>query len=111
MCRASSNAAFDTAVVYFRAGRELLGVNAWDDDTNTMVALCSEEANACFVIRDLEQMNSLIDEVLSKDIPIKLKFKANETKILALNAAGKVSFVDEQCGATSSPNISLFALH
>ncbi|KAL9186731.1 hypothetical protein ACHAXT_005969 [Thalassiosira profunda] len=87
--RASSNAAFDTAVVYFRAGRELLGANAWDEDENTMVALCSEEANACFVLGDLDQMDSLIDEVLSKDIPIKLKFKANETKILALNVAGK----------------------
>ena len=76
-----------------------------------MVMLCSEEANACFVLGDLDQMDSLIDEVLSKDIPIKLKFKANETKILALNVAGKVSFVDEQCGATALLNFSLFALH
>ena len=87
--RASSNAAFDTAVVYFRAGRELLGANAWEDDKSTMLALCSEEANACFVIGDLDGMGSLIDEVLSKDIPITDKFKVYEVKILSLNTSGR----------------------
>ena len=89
MCRACSKTSFDAAVVYFRAGRELLGDNAWEEDRDTIVALCSEEANACFVLGDLDQMTSLTDEVLSKDIPIRLKFKAVETKILALWAAGK----------------------
>ena len=67
----------------------MLGDNAWEEDRDTTVALCSEEANACFVLGDLDQMTSLTDEVLSKDIPIRLKFKAVETKILALWAAGK----------------------
>ncbi|KAL7537929.1 hypothetical protein ACHAXR_012069 [Thalassiosira sp. AJA248-18] len=75
--KASGNAAFDAAVVYYRTGRELLGATAWDDDRATMLQLCSQEANACFL---------LIDEVLSKDIAIEDKYKAYEIKMLAAQA-------------------------
>lgn len=88
--RASMNAAFDTAVVYYRTGRELLGAAAWDTDGKTMLQLCSLEANACFINGDLVTMRQLIDEVLSKDISIEDKFKAYEIKIVA--ASGEAKF-------------------
>lgn len=88
---ASRNAAFDTAVVYYSTGRKLLGPNAWDVDGETILQLCSEEANACFVNGDLTTMKMLIDEVLSQDISVEDKFKIYEVKILALNAEPKLS--------------------
>ena len=88
--KASKNAAFDTAVVYYRTGRQLLGDNSWDTNGEMMLQLCSEEAKACFINGDLVSMKLLIDEVLSKDITIADKFKAYEIKILA--ASGEAKF-------------------
>ena len=51
--KASENSAFDSAVVYFKAGRELLGTGGWNTDKETMLTLCSEGANACFICGDL----------------------------------------------------------
>ena len=85
--KASRNATFDAAVVLFRKGRELLGKSGWETDGDTMLQLSSREANACFVIGDLETMDRLINEVLSKDLPIEDKFKAYDVKVLAANAA------------------------
>ena len=54
-----------------------------------MLALCSEGANASYIIGDYDTMNQLIDEVLSMDISVKDKFKVYEVKILALQGVGK----------------------
>jgi len=64
--KASENAAFDTAKVYFKTGREALGSRGWEGDYRTMLDLCSHGANACFVTGDFDSMNELIDEVLTK---------------------------------------------
>eukprot|EP00578_Thalassiosira_sp_NH16_P023676 CAMPEP_0181082736 /NCGR_PEP_ID=MMETSP1071-20121207/3781_1 /TAXON_ID=35127 /ORGANISM="Thalassiosira sp., Strain NH16" /LENGTH=743 /DNA_ID=CAMNT_0023164343 /DNA_START=105 /DNA_END=2336 /DNA_ORIENTATION=+ len=95
------NAAFDIAAMYFAAGRERLcysdgdngdGENkkdGWDVDRTTMLALCSEGANASYVSGNFDAMNLLIDEVLNRDdIPIKDKFRVYEVKILAMQGAG-----------------------
>ncbi|KAL7523083.1 hypothetical protein ACHAXR_000018, partial [Thalassiosira sp. AJA248-18] len=87
--KASSNAAFDAAVVYYSTSRELLGANAWAVDGKVMLQLCSEEASACFINGDLDTMKLLIDDVLSQDISIEDKFKAYEIKILASYAASQ----------------------
>jgi predicted ATPase len=112
--KASDHAAFDTAAVYFKAGRELLGSNAWvegEDEFNTMLKLCCEEANSCYIIGDYDTMNVLINEVLSKDVPIKDSFKVYEVKILAMKA--KHQFLDaittamdvrRQLGLSAPPN-------
>ena len=42
-----------------------------------MLALCSEGANASYIIGDYDTMNQLIDEVLSMDISVKDKFKVS----------------------------------
>lgn len=85
--KASENAALDSADIYFKAGREVLGLaNGWDIDHPTMLKLYSEGANACFISGDLGTMNKLIAEVLSRDIPIQDKFNAYEVKIRAAYA-------------------------
>lgn len=79
--KASENAAFDSAVIYFKAGRELLGTSGWKTDKDTMLTLCSEGANACFICGDLDTMNKLLAEVLSRDITIQEKFNAYKVKV------------------------------
>eukprot|EP00984_Skeletonema_dohrnii_P013408 scaffold5549_cov79-Skeletonema_dohrnii-CCMP3373.AAC.11 len=69
--KASENAAFDAAKVYFKEGREALGSRGWEGDYRAMLDLCSHRANACFVTGDFDSMTELIDEVLSKDIDTK----------------------------------------
>ena len=80
--KASKNAAFDTAAVYFQAARELLGSQGWVIDPELTIRLYSAEAHARFVIGELEIMESLVGEILSKDIPVEDKFQVYETKIL-----------------------------
>ena len=70
--KASDNAAFDSAAVYFTAGWKQLGpTTGWAMDSQTMLDLCSEGATACFVSGDLDMMNVFIMEVIGRDdIPI-----------------------------------------
>ena len=75
--------------VYFKEARELLGSEAWEKDYDSMLQLCSKEAQARFITGDIEIMEVLIEEVLSKDIPIKDKFEAFEVKILAAQGANR----------------------
>eukprot|EP00985_Skeletonema_marinoi_P010957 scaffold5155_cov132-Skeletonema_marinoi.AAC.7 len=89
--KASENAAFDTAKVYFKAGREALGSRGWEGDYSTMLDLCSDGANACFLTGDFVSMNDLIDEVLSKDIHTKEKYRVSEIKVKSLLTVGKVN--------------------
>eukprot|EP00984_Skeletonema_dohrnii_P024624 scaffold13772_cov154-Skeletonema_dohrnii-CCMP3373.AAC.5 len=89
--KASENAAFDTAKVYFKAGREVLGSRGWEGDYSTMLDLCSDGANACFVTGDIDTMNELIDEVLIKDIDTKEKYRVSEIKVKSLLIAGKAN--------------------
>jgi len=51
--------------------------------------LCSHGANACFVTGDFDSMTELIDEVLSKDIDTKEKYRVSEIKVKALFTIGK----------------------
>ena len=88
MPKASENAAFDSAAVYFKAGRKVIGSDGWDTDQRTMLKLCSEGANACFISGDIDTMHEFINEVLSKDISIEDKFDVYEVKILAAAGAG-----------------------
>eukprot|EP00984_Skeletonema_dohrnii_P002153 scaffold737_cov74-Skeletonema_dohrnii-CCMP3373.AAC.1 len=87
--KASENAAFDTAKVYFKTGREVLGSRGWEGDYRTMLDLCSHGANACFVTGDFDSMNELIDEVLSKDINTKEKYRVSDIKVKSLHNIGK----------------------
>eukprot|EP00984_Skeletonema_dohrnii_P034357 scaffold33538_cov179-Skeletonema_dohrnii-CCMP3373.AAC.2 len=87
--KASENAAFDTAKVYFKTGREALGSRGWEGDYHTMLDLCSHGANACFVTGDFDSMNELIDEVLSKDIDTKEKYRVSDIKVKSLLSVGK----------------------
>ncbi|KAK1740394.1 putative AAA ATPase [Skeletonema marinoi] len=87
--KASENAAFDTAKVYFKTGCDALGSRGWEGDNRTMLDLCSHGANACFVTGDFDSMNALIDEVLSKDIDTKEKFRVSEIKVKSLHNIGK----------------------
>ena len=64
----------------------MLGKNAWDIDGDTMLQLCSEEANACFITGDLATMKMLIGDILRQDISIEDKFRAYDVKTLSLNA-------------------------
>jgi len=86
--KASKNSAFDSAAVYFKAGYKLLGPSGWGIDQQTMLTLCSQGANACFLSGDLDTMNKLLAEVLSQDISIQDKFVAYEVNCLAIYAAG-----------------------
>ncbi len=87
--RASENAAFDTAKVYFKAGREALGSRGWEGDHSTMLDLCSYGANACYATGDFDQMNEITDEVLSKDIEAIEKFTVFDIKVRSLFASEK----------------------
>eukprot|EP00985_Skeletonema_marinoi_P000794 scaffold299_cov113-Skeletonema_marinoi.AAC.1 len=89
--KASENAAFDTAKVYFKAGREALGPRGWEGDYSTMLDLCSDGANACFLTGDFDTMNEFIDEVLRKDIDTKEKYRVSEIKVKSLIAVGKAN--------------------
>ena len=89
--QASEYGTFDSAMVYFKAGRELMGPKGWEADRDVMLKLCGEGANACFISGDLKSMNDLIDEVLSKDIAVVDKFRVFEIKILAAQASGEFS--------------------
>lgn len=112
--KASENAAFETAAIYFKAGRDFLGPQGWEEDYMTMLQLCSEGANACFADGDYETMNALVKEVLSKDIPIEAKFQVFEVKVLAAQAAGDIDGVEgslntalevrKQLGLPAPPN-------
>ena len=89
MPKASENAAFDSAAVYFKAGRTVLGSDGWDTDQRTMLKLCSEGANACFISGDIDTTHELINDVLNRqDIPVLDKFDVYEVKILAAAGAG-----------------------
>jgi len=82
--KALDNAAFDAAAVFFLTGREQLGEQGWDIDFKTMLKLTSEAANAAYITGDFDNMNVLIDEVLSiEGISVKDKFRVYEVKILA----------------------------
>eukprot|EP00984_Skeletonema_dohrnii_P004020 scaffold1378_cov149-Skeletonema_dohrnii-CCMP3373.AAC.5 len=87
--KASENAAFDTARVYFKTGREALGSRGWDGDYRIMLDLCSHGANACFATGDFDSMNELIDEVLSKDIDTKEMYRVSEIKVKSLHNIAK----------------------
>jgi predicted ATPase len=82
-------AAFDAAAIYFKAGRGLFGPTAWEENPNAMLQLCSEGASACFITGDIEMTNALVDDVLSRDVPVREKFRAYEVKILSLQASQK----------------------
>lgn len=84
--QASENASFDSAAVYFKAGREVLS-NDWNIDPRTMLKLSNGGANACFISGDLVTMCELIAEVISQDIPIEDKFNVTEVKIQAAHVA------------------------
>ena len=111
--KASRNAAFDTSVVYFEAARGLFGPSAWmmdDVDSRSLVDLYIKEAQARFVIGHLEVMDTLIEELLSKDLPIEQVFEAYEVKILAAQAANRFDVaisvaldVRKQLGCKSIP--------
>mmetsp|Transcript_39577 Transcript_39577/g.95158 ORF Transcript_39577/g.95158 Transcript_39577/m.95158 type:complete len:1108 (-) Transcript_39577:206-3529(-) len=88
--KASKNAAFDSAVIYYETARELWGQNAWKEDesiSRKLIDLYTKEAQARFVVGHLDIMQSLIDELLCKDLPIQQVFGAYEVKILAAQAA------------------------
>jgi predicted ATPase len=87
--KASENAAFDTAKVYFKAGHDALGSKGWEGDYRTILDLCSDGANACFLTGDFDTMTALIEEVLSKDIDTKEKYRVSEIKVKSLLVAGK----------------------
>jgi len=81
--KASANGAYSLSVVYFEQGRKLLD-NAWDIDSDIMLQLCSNEANARFVIGDNGIMDELINQVLGrKDIDIQDKANTYEAKIIS----------------------------
>ena len=86
--KASSSGEFDTASSCFTAGRVQLGSKGWECEYSTMLKLCSEGANAAYVLGDFDKMNELIDEVLKQRISIEDKFRVYEIKMLALQAAG-----------------------
>ena len=87
--KASENAAFDAAAIYFQAARKLMGEDGWVNDQGMMIKICSEGANACFISNDIDTMHKFIDEVISKDISIDDKFRVFEVKSLALQGEGK----------------------
>ena len=89
--KASKNAAFDTAKVYFKAGREALGSKGWEGNYGTILDLCSHGANACFLTGDFDTMNELIDEVLSKDIDTKESYRVSDIKVKSLLTVGKMN--------------------
>ena len=89
--KASENGAFDTAKVYYEAGRKALGSKAWERNFTTMLDLCSDGANACYLTGDFESMNELIDEVLSQDIDVIGKYRVTEVKVKSLYAQEKVN--------------------
>ena len=76
--QASANAAFDSAAIYFKAGRKVLGSHGWSIAQQTMLKLSSEGANACFISGDLDTMHELINEVMSQDISMVDKFNVTE---------------------------------
>ena len=81
--KASRNGAYSLSIVYFEQGRKLLN-DAWDIDSDIMLQLCSNEANARFVIGDNQIMDELINEVLGrKDIDIQDKATTYEVKIIS----------------------------
>lgn len=65
--QATANAAFDSAAVYYKVGREALGSNGWDIDRVSMLSLCSEGANTCYIIGDSETSSKLVAEVIRQD--------------------------------------------
>ncbi len=89
--KASENAAFDAATVYFQAGREALGSRGWQGDHFTMLDLCSHGANACYATGNFDTMNAIIDEVLRKDIDTKEKFRVTDIKVRSLLSAEKAN--------------------
>ena len=89
--KASENGAFDTARVYYNAGRAALGSKGWAEHYDIMLDLCSNGANACYLTGDFETMNELMDEVLNKDIDTMDKYQISEVKVKSLHAQGKVN--------------------
>jgi len=81
---ALDNAEFDAAAVCFLLGRGQLGPHGWSIDFKLMLKLTSEAANAAYITGDFDNMNTLINEVLSiEGISVKDKFRVYEVKILA----------------------------
>lgn len=110
--KASRNAAFDAAADFFQTGHELMGEAGWEADSDSMLRLCSEGANASFIIGDLETMNMFLEEVIDRQhLSVKDKLKVFEIKILAANATGNFNEaintgieVRRQLGLRTPPN-------
>ena len=109
--RAFRATAFEEAADCFEKGRLQLGDRGWEIDHNTMLKLCSEGANARYVTGDIESAQRMVDEVLSKDISIKEKFRVYEVKMLAEQGSGRHHAsitlgieVRRQLGLSTPPN-------
>ena len=77
-------------MVYFEAVRELFGSNSWGKvDSDRLIQLYSKKAQARFVIGDLSTMEILVDELLSKDLPIEQVFEAYEVFLLEAQAGNR----------------------
>ena len=88
--KAAENAAFDSAIVYFKAGYELLrGTSGWDIDASLMLELCNGGVEACFICGDLDTMSTLISEVMKqKDIALISKFRVYKIMVQAYHITG-----------------------
>ena len=87
--QASENAAFDSAIVYLKTARELLGSRGWKLEPVLTSHIYIAEAKARFVSGDIAVMETLVEEVLQRDLPIEDKFGAYELKILAAHGDNK----------------------
>ncbi len=88
--KALTATAYEAAVKYFNAGRELVSVDSWQNSYDLTLALYEAAAEAAYLIGDFEQMEQLVEAVLNHAKTVLDQVKVYEVKIQAAWAQGNL---------------------
>jgi len=88
--KALAATAYEAALQYFNAGRELLSVDSWQNSYDLTLALYDAVAEAAYLIGDFEQMEQLVEAVLNHAKTVLDQVKVYEVKIQAAGAQGNL---------------------
>jgi diguanylate cyclase (GGDEF)-like protein/PAS domain S-box-containing protein len=87
--KAKATAAYGPAFDYYRTGLDLLGSDSWKQDYDLALSVHVEAAEAAFLSGAFEEMDHLMEEVISHARDVLDQAKVMEVKIQALTVRGR----------------------
>ena len=88
--KAKSSSAYQPALMYLQQGLVWLGIDGWQRQYETVLALNVEAAEAAYLCGQFEEMETLVAAVLENAHGVLDKVKAYEVRILAYTAQEKL---------------------